>query len=142
MTDTQQPVPDARTPLGWPLLAIGLLAVSWWAWTWSKVHGLITGHIAQHGELPTDASERAGLYANGSPAEQRLSADLESMSGLYPWGRLPLVLGVCLVLFGWVMVGSRKPARLVAGVVVAILLAALPLALWGDSARVALDILE
>lgn len=141
-TDIQQPVPDAGKPLGWPLLGIGLLAVSWWAWTWSKVHGLVTDHVANQGELPSDAWERAGLYANGSPAEQRLSADLASMTGLYPYGRLPLVLGACLVLLGWVMVGSTKPVRVIAGIVAAALLIGVPLALFGDSARVALDILE
>ena len=123
-------------------MAVGLFGVSWWIWMWSWVHYLIADHVAEHGPLPRSATGRAGIYSNGTLAEQQLSIDLESVAGLYPWGRLPLVLGVIVSLLGWIVAGPRSPSRVIFGLGVSFFLLSGPLFLLGDSMRVALDILE
>ena len=64
------------------------------------------------------------------------------MVGLYPWGRLPLVLGVLLALFGWFVSGSASRFRIAVGLLASLFVLSLPLLLLGDSMRIALDILE
>lgn len=127
---------------GWLLMIVGLPTVAWWIWAWSKADTLIGDHLAAHGPLPTSAMDRAALYADGTPAEQVLSSALDSIAGLYPWGRLPLVLGSVALASGWFLSGSATRARAVAALAASALLFGLPLAIYGDSIRVALDILE
>jgi len=127
---------------GWLLGAFGLAGTAWWIWTWSKVETLINDHITQHGPLPTSPMKRAALYTNGTPAQQQLSADLEAISGLYPWGPAPLILAGLLALLGFAL--ALRHNRFIAGfgLLVTIALVAvwsIPLA---DTMAIALDVLE
>ncbi|MEL7157858.1 MAG: hypothetical protein AAFN30_14865, partial [Actinomycetota bacterium] len=110
------------TGAGWSLAALGWVGITWWIWAWSKVDGLIDDHVSAWGPLPTSSVERAALYADGTPPQQQLSSDLEAITGLYPWGTLPLILAAIVALggFGLALPGGRRLARL--GIVVTVTL--------------------
>jgi hypothetical protein len=140
--DLEDPASRWRLPAGWFLVAAGLAAVSWWVWTWSRVHNLITEHVAAHGSLPGSPMDRAALYVNGTGPEQQLSSDLASMPGLYPWGWLPLVLAVAVGLLGWFVAVPRTRRTVAVGVGASVLLLVVLMAWLGETTTIALDILE
>lgn len=128
--------------VGWFFITLGLGVVGWWIWAWAKVDTVISDHVATHGSLPVSEFERAALYGEGTLAEQALSSRLEDMSGLYPWGRLPLVVGVLMAVVGWLASRTLTNLRIAVAAIASVLLLTIPLNLFGDSMRIALDILE
>lgn len=141
--DHDEPAADhGPAQFGWFLGVVGLAGIAWWVWTLSKVQALIDDHVAANGPLPTSSTERAGLYSNGSPAEQQLSADLEAIPGLYPWGRGPLLVAALIAVAGFAIVYQRS--RVVGGIGLFLTVASIAVGsiVLGEEMRVALDILE
>lgn len=134
--------PRLLSQLGWALTAVGLAGIAWWIWAWTRVNQLITRHVAEWGPLPDSPLERAALYVDGTPAQRQLSNDLEAISGLYPWGPLPLILATTVALIG-AGLALRQRRRLAAVGIAAILtLSVLALSELDGTMAVALDILE
>lgn len=127
---------------GWAISVAGLALAGWWTATWARVHSLISDHVAAHGLLPGSSLERAGLYANGTSEEQRLSDELSGIAGLYPWGMFPLIIAALFVFFGIVLGSPPKMWRGVLAFAIALLIVNVPLLMFGDSMWIALDVLE
>ncbi len=121
---------------------VGLAGIAWWVWTWAKVNRLVTVHVAEWGPLPDSSQERAALYADGTAAQRQLSSDLEAISGLYPWGPLPLVVASTVALIGFGLALGQQRRLAAFGIVVALTLSVFSLYRLADTMAVALDILE
>jgi hypothetical protein len=128
--------------VGWALTAVGLAGIAWWIWAWTRVNQLITRHVAESGPLPDSPFERAALYVEGTPAERQLSNDLEAISGLYPWGPLPLILATTVALIGFGLALRQRRRLAAVGIVATLTFSVLALSELDSTMAVALDILE
>lgn len=144
MTPSQSSAPVTRRPnvAAWVWTIVGLAIAGWWIWTWSRVDRLITEHVADHGALPISPLDRSVLYADGTTAQRELSAELSSMSGLYPWGRLPLFIGASAAVLGMCLLAGGRRGRTALALVAGAVVLTEPLRLFGESMWIALDILE
>lgn len=131
--------PGVRIGAGVGILGFGL--VSWWIWTWSRVHGMIHDHVVEWGPLPTTAIARSTLVTNGTEPERALAARLADTLGLYPWGALPLLLGAAASLVGCVI--YRRIDRRVAavGAMLTVFATTTAIVLFSETVGTTLDIL-
>ncbi|MEM9656657.1 MAG: hypothetical protein AAGA65_31575, partial [Actinomycetota bacterium] len=74
--------------------------------------------------------------------EQQLSNDLEAISGLYPWGPLPLILATTVALIGFGLALRQRRRLAAVGVVATLTLSVLALSKLDGTMAGALDILE
>ncbi len=134
--------PHPKRTIGTVLIASGLAGAAWWIWTWTRVRTLINDYVAEFGPLPSGPEARAALGRNGTEAQRQLSNDLDAIAGLYPWGRLPLVLAVLAVAAGWLSFGPSSQRRTIVAAAVALVAFGIPMVFLGDTMQIALAILE
>lgn len=132
------PAQERAIQPSWVFGMVGSSIVLWWTWTWTRVGTLVTEHVSANGALPIDEIALSALYVNGTDAEQKLSAELSSISGLYPWGFGPLLLGTVVAVTGFALARKQRKVSIAA---IAIF-ATFSFVSLADQVTVALAILE